>query len=96
MSFYVILDRMNVSLTPELERRIAEKVEAGLYSTASEVVREGLRRLFREEAERERLITKLNEEIQIGLDQADRGEGVPGEVSLREMRAWLDDRFPRR
>ncbi|MGH6971770.1 MAG: type II toxin-antitoxin system ParD family antitoxin, partial [Caulobacteraceae bacterium] len=34
---------MNISLTPELERRIAEKVETGLYNTASEVVREALR-----------------------------------------------------
>jgi len=75
---------MNVSLTPELERRIAEKVDAGLYSTASEVVRDGLRRLFREDEDRERLIAKLNEEIQIGIDQLDRGEGVPVDRA-REM-----------
>ena len=31
---------MNVSLTPELERLVNEKVESGLYQTASEVVRE--------------------------------------------------------
>jgi len=28
---------MNVSLTPELERLVNEKVESGLYQTASEV-----------------------------------------------------------
>jgi putative addiction module CopG family antidote len=33
---------MNVSLTPELERFVGEKVESGLYNNASEVVREGL------------------------------------------------------
>lgn len=78
---------MNVSLTPELERRIAEKVETGLYSTASEVVREGLRRLFREDEERERLIAQLNDEIQVGIDQADRGETHDGEQVFRELRA---------
>ena len=29
---------MNVSLTPELERLVNEKVDSGLYQTASEVV----------------------------------------------------------
>lgn len=36
---------MNVSLTPELEQYIRSKVESGLYSNASEVVREALRLL---------------------------------------------------
>jgi antitoxin ParD1/3/4 len=40
---------MNVSLTPELERSVAEKVASGHYSSASEVVRAGLRLLDKEE-----------------------------------------------
>ena len=36
---------MNVSLTPELEQLVNEKVRTGLYQTASEVVREALRLL---------------------------------------------------
>lgn len=36
---------MNVSLTPELEQYIRRKVESGLYSNASEVVRDALRLL---------------------------------------------------
>ena len=42
---------MNVSLTPELERLVNEKVESGLYQTASEVVREALRLLKERDAE---------------------------------------------
>jgi antitoxin ParD1/3/4 len=34
---------MNVSLTPELEQFVHSRVASGLYQTASEVVREGLR-----------------------------------------------------
>ena len=41
---------MNVSLTPELERYIRGKVDSGLYSNASEVVREALRLLVGQEA----------------------------------------------
>ena len=36
---------MNVSLTPELEDLVNEKVRSGFYQTASEVVREALRLL---------------------------------------------------
>jgi len=36
---------MNVSLSPELARFVRAKVECGLYASASEVVREALRRL---------------------------------------------------
>ena len=42
---------MNVSLTPELEKFIAEKVESGKYRSAEEVIREGLRRLKESEEE---------------------------------------------
>jgi len=34
---------MHISLTPELENIIKEKVASGLYNNASEVVREALR-----------------------------------------------------
>ena len=46
---------MNVSLTPELERLVKEKVESGLYQTASEVVREALRLLKERDHAREQL-----------------------------------------
>jgi antitoxin ParD1/3/4 len=39
----------NVSLTPELERSVDERVASGRYRSASEVVRAGLRLLEREE-----------------------------------------------
>jgi len=63
---------MNVSLTPELEAFINEQVAAGLYSSASEVVRDGLRLLRGNN--RERLITELNTFINEGLASAARGE----------------------
>jgi len=40
---------MNVSLTSELEKFVADKVASGRYTSASEVVREALRLLEREE-----------------------------------------------
>lgn len=61
---------MNVSLTPELERLINDKVETGFYQTASEVVREALRLLKQRDAG----LLQLQKDIQAGLDQIERGE----------------------
>ena len=64
------VETMKISLTPELERRIAEKVESGLYTTASEVVREGLRLLFSLDELREQRTERLRADIQVGLEFA--------------------------
>jgi antitoxin ParD1/3/4 len=64
---------MNVSLTPELERYVSTKVRSGLYHSASEVIREGLRLLKEKDEVQQRKLEELRREIQIGLDQADRG-----------------------
>lgn len=43
---------MNVSLTPELERFVAERIASGLYRSGSEVVRAALRLLDQAEGEK--------------------------------------------
>ncbi len=68
---------MNVSLTPELERLVEDKVKSGLYQTASEVVREGLRLLL----ERDEQLEALRREIDAGRESLERGayrEIAPG------------------
>jgi antitoxin ParD1/3/4 len=58
----------NVSLTPELDRFIATKVEAGLFSNASEVMRAALRLLERDEREHDEKMAVLRSAIDRGLD----------------------------
>jgi antitoxin ParD1/3/4 len=77
---------MNVSLTPELERLVAEKVESGMYTSASEVVREGLRLLQERDQLRRTRLEELRREIARGVEQADRGELIDGEAVFRELR----------
>ena len=67
---------MNISLTPKLEELIKQKVESGLYNSSSEVVREALRLLEERDKIREMRLEELNRELQIGLDQLERGEYV--------------------
>lgn len=72
-------EAMNVSLTPELESFVSKKVESGLYGSQSEVVREGLRLLMERDRMLEARLEELRGEVARGLDQAHRGELIPGE-----------------
>lgn len=73
---------MNVSLTPELEEMISRKVKSGMYSSASEVIRESLRRMFKEDEPNKRVITdeqrqqmeNLRQEVIKGYEQIRNGE----------------------
>jgi antitoxin ParD1/3/4 len=77
---------MNVSLTPELEKLVTEKVESGLYQSASEVIREGLRLLDNQDRIREVHLNEVRRKIEAGLDQLDRGEGIPGDQAYARMK----------
>lgn len=65
---------MNVSLTPELEKWVQAKVESGMYTSASEVIREGLRLLKEQDALKEIRLAELRREIRQGIDS---GESTP-------------------
>ena len=56
-----------MSLTNEMKQWVQRKVETGLYSSASEVVREALRALHAKETRHSTKIMHLREAIQDGL-----------------------------
>jgi antitoxin ParD1/3/4 len=68
---------MNISLTQELEDFVARKVESGLYQTASEVIREGLRLLRERDELHQHKLEELRREIALGLEEAEQGKGRP-------------------
>jgi len=65
---------MHISLTDRLNDYVREKVASGLYNNASEVVREALRRQIEQEMSEEARLARLREAIDIGWEQAERGE----------------------
>lgn len=77
---------MNVSLTEELEKLVQRKVESGRYTSASEVVRAGLRLLEQEDELRETRLAAVRAEVQAGIDQAERGELVDGEEAMARVK----------
>jgi len=70
---------MDVSLSPEMESWIHDKVSSGLYQSASEVVRESLRLLLERESLRQERITELRREVGVGLSQLEAGRSKPFE-----------------
>jgi antitoxin ParD1/3/4 len=83
---------MNVSLTPELERIINDRVKSGMYQTASEVVREALRRLQDRDGH-----AALRREVQEGFAQIDRGEYEEyDETTIKDLVADISARGKKR
>jgi antitoxin ParD1/3/4 len=86
---------MNISLTPELAKFVEKEVESGLYQTASEVIRAGLRRLKEDQAVRLPQTPKTLEELEAqllqSLDRLDRGEGLDGEAVFRRLRKRIKE-----
>jgi antitoxin ParD1/3/4 len=84
---------MNVSLTPELAKFVEKEVESGLYQTASEVVRAGLRRLKEDQAARlpqaPKTIQELEAQLLQSIDHLDQGKGVDGEEVFRRLRSRI-------
>ena len=77
---------MNVSLSTELEHFVAERVKYGGFKSESELIAEAIHAL----QEREAVLAKerewLRKELQIGIDQINRGEVIDGEVAMERLR----------
>ncbi len=86
---------MNVSLTPQLESFVKQKVSTGLYNSVSEVIREALRLLEEKEALKTMKFQVLRADIQAGIGSLDNGEGKPLDIETikakgREILAQQD------
>ena len=68
---------MNISLTPQLEKLVQDRVRSGRYTSASEVMREALRLLEAHDQEREARLAQLRTDVHAGLQQLDAGEASP-------------------
>ena len=78
---------MNVSLTPRLESYVKQKVAAGMYNSVSEVMREALRLLEERDALKNMKLAALRRDLQDGIDELDRGEGTPLDMSEIKAKA---------
>lgn len=75
---------MNISVTPELEELIDRKVKTGMYNSASEVVREGLRLLKERDELIEARLREVKREVQRGYDSA--ADGTVAEWNVDQFK----------
>ena len=68
---------MNISLTPELETLVGQRVRSGRYGSASEVVRDALRLLEERDRLRDLRFLELRSDVAAGVVELDRGESAP-------------------
>jgi len=76
---------MTVSIPPEFEQFVAQQLALGEYQSAEEVISAGLQVL----QEVKRRQAEFREEVQAGVTELDRGEGI--KVSQEGLRAFFDD-----
>lgn len=83
---------MNVSLTPEHERYVKKKVGSGLYASASEVVREGLRLLQEQDQLKSLRLEELRKQIEVGMADLAAGRVVDGSAAMARLKKRVQRR----
>ena len=78
---------MNVSLTPELEKLINQKLESGMYTSASEVIRAGLRLLAEQDQLHQVKLDNLKSEIMVGVNQVKSGQTISSKNVFDKIRS---------
>ena len=80
---------MNISLTPQLEKIVRDKVDSGLYNNASEVVREAIRRMHEDDClpghKRREISRRFDEALRAGMREVEEGKTVPFTQELLEQ-----------
>jgi antitoxin ParD1/3/4 len=73
----------NIALPTDLEEYIDAKVASGEYAHASEVVRDAIRNMMRDEAEK---LEWLRSAVAEGVASADRSELVSGDEAMKQVK----------
>lgn len=74
------MELSNFSLPPDLEEFVSGQLASGAFATQGEIVREALMLLRDRQRLRELRLLDLRKEIQLGLEQSERGETSPWDV----------------
>ncbi len=85
----------NISLTPELNQFIDSHVESGLYESASEVVREGLRMLRHRDDLQQKQVERVRARIEKGWQESEGGEVVSDTEAREHFRRRTTERRTR-
>ena len=77
---------MNITLTPEAEQLIQEKLKSGQYQTADEVIVEGLQLLEKRDQHYEVWLEEITRQVEVSLKQLALDEETDREVVIARLR----------
>ena len=87
---------MTIILRPEHEKAIADAIQSGAYQSPEEVIERALEVLRSEDAWLAQNVVSINERIERGIAQLNRGEsgeGLRARLGKRKA-AWLAEQKP--
>jgi antitoxin ParD1/3/4 len=87
---------MNILLTPELEHFVADRLNSGLYHSASGVIRDALRLLREKELALEARCEELNRLIDEGVESLAQGKKSSGEEVFERLKKRSEEFGKRR
>jgi len=71
---------ITIALPSELEELVNAKIQSGQYSSAGEVIREGLRLLEEKDTLRQIKLEQLRKDIAVAVEAEERGEVAPLDI----------------
>jgi antitoxin ParD1/3/4 len=78
------------TFTPEIDTLIQAQIELGHYLTPEEVVLAGLQLLAHRDSIYQGRFEALRREVVVGVEEADRGELIDGDVVFQQLRDRLE------
>jgi len=83
---------LNISLTPKLKKYIERRVKSGAYSSASELVRQSLMFMEKQEKADAKYWAEVRKKVAEAEKEIADGAGIPGEVAWSEIQKFMDER----
>ncbi|NET56942.1 MAG: type II toxin-antitoxin system ParD family antitoxin [Symploca sp. SIO2E6] len=80
---------MNITLKPEEEQLIQEKLKTGKYETAYDVIVDALSLLEERDTLSQEWLEETRKKVAVGIAQLNQGEGIDGEVVIARLREKL-------
>jgi antitoxin ParD1/3/4 len=71
-----------LKIAPEHEKLIQDRLDTGRYANAEEVLAIALQLLARLDNEHQAWIEETRQQIEIGIAELDRGEGIDGRTAM--------------
>ncbi|MBC6453350.1 MAG: type II toxin-antitoxin system ParD family antitoxin [Hormoscilla sp. SP5CHS1] len=80
---------MNITLKPQQEKFLREKLDSGKYGTIDEVIAEAFKLLEERDEHYQQWLDETRKKVAISIEQANRGQLTDGKIAMARLREKL-------